>query len=133
VGADDPRIRFRSTELGQGSNTALPITAYFLQEVNANPAFRKLTNSRFNPLPVLLEEKLECDLYELNEEIQQRILRSIEERDSILRADTTAVVPETFLQILYSRKQKLLRAQQQVDSLRLIELEKELTEAEDNK
>lgn len=29
VGADDPRIRFRSTELGQGSNTALPITGYF--------------------------------------------------------------------------------------------------------
>jgi penicillin-binding protein 1A len=25
VGADDPRIRFKNTKLGQGSNTALPI------------------------------------------------------------------------------------------------------------
>src|SRR5690606_29456133 len=40
VGADDPRIRFRSTYLGQGSNTALPVVAYFLQEVNKDTTYR---------------------------------------------------------------------------------------------
>src|SRR5690606_132460 len=34
VGADDPRLHFKSTSLGQGAATALPITAYFLQKVN---------------------------------------------------------------------------------------------------
>jgi penicillin-binding protein 1A len=34
VGADDPRIHFRNTELGQGSSTALPIYGYFMKEVN---------------------------------------------------------------------------------------------------
>jgi penicillin-binding protein 1A len=128
VGADDPRIRFRNTELGQGANTALPITGYFLQEINALPAFRQWTNSRFNPLSALLEEKLDCDLYELSDSLQLKIMRTLASRDSILRADTAAVVPETFLQFLYLRKQKLQRAQQHSDSLRVIELEDQMLE-----
>jgi hypothetical protein len=37
-------------------------------------------------------------------------------------------VPETFLQFLYVRKQKLMRAQQTTDSLRVIELEDQMLE-----
>src|SRR5690606_8438108 len=64
VGADDPRIRFRSTWLGQGANTALPTVAYFLEQLNADTAFQQMTAARFPELPYRLRTKLGCDLYE---------------------------------------------------------------------
>ncbi len=123
VGADDPRIRFRSTELGQGSNTALPIAAYFLQQVNKDPAYKQLSNAKFPALSEDLQEKLDCDLYELSDSLTLKIEQLIVKRDSTLRADTLAVMPETFLQGLYQRKQRLKKAAQQLDSLRLLEVE----------
>ena len=51
VGADDPRIRFRYTELGQGSSTALPMVAYFLKQVNQDTTFKKISDAKFKPLP----------------------------------------------------------------------------------
>ena len=133
VGADDPRIRFRSTELGQGSNTALPITAYFLQEVNADPRFKNISNAKFPPLSVLQEDRLDCDLYQLSEELEAQIARTIVYRDSTIQADTLVAPPfETFLQILYKRKMKVQKAQHQLDSMRLIELEMELLEGDNN-
>ncbi|MEY2764502.1 MAG: hypothetical protein RLZZ205_926, partial [Bacteroidota bacterium] len=36
VGAQDPTIRFSSTNLGQGANTGLPIFGYFMNKVYAN-------------------------------------------------------------------------------------------------
>ncbi|MBQ3709852.1 MAG: PBP1A family penicillin-binding protein [Bacteroidales bacterium] len=38
VGADDPNVHFRTTELGQGSRTALPIWALYMQRVYADPS-----------------------------------------------------------------------------------------------
>ncbi|HTF22149.1 MAG TPA: transglycosylase domain-containing protein, partial [Chryseolinea sp.] len=39
VGADDPRMHFRSTSLGQGAATALPVVGRFLQQMNDDPSF----------------------------------------------------------------------------------------------
>lgn len=50
VGNDNPAIKFTSTALGQGANSALPIFAGFLQKINQDPAFAKLVQARF-PLP----------------------------------------------------------------------------------
>lgn len=111
VGADDPRVRFRLTELGQGSNTALPITAFFLKQVNKDPAFREVSAAKFKPLPRPLQAQLDCDLYELNGDLMEQIKHTVEKRDSIIRADTTAKPPmETFLEVLYKRKMKIMRA-----------------------
>jgi penicillin-binding protein 1A len=63
VGADDPRIRFRTTSLGQGSKTALPITADFIQQVNHDKKVSSWVNSHFPPLPDNLENELACELY----------------------------------------------------------------------
>ncbi|MCA6075494.1 penicillin-binding protein 1A [Fulvivirga sedimenti] len=49
VGADDPAIRFRSTALGQGANTALPIFASLFQQLNKDEAFRQETRMKFPP------------------------------------------------------------------------------------
>jgi penicillin-binding protein 1A len=111
VGADDPRIRFRNSKLGQGANTALPITAYFLKQVNADPAFKDLSSAKFSPLPYPLQQKLRCDLYELSDELWQDIEKMIFKRDSIMHADTLAKQPsETFLEMLYRRKLKIMEA-----------------------
>jgi penicillin-binding protein 1A len=111
VGADDPRIRFRYTELGQGSSTALPMVAYFFKQVNQDTAFRKISEAKFKPLPKELQEQLDCDLYELNNDLIEQIKTTMYKRDSIIQADTSIAPPnETFLEILYKRKLKIMNA-----------------------
>ncbi|MBA4053696.1 MAG: penicillin-binding protein [Marivirga sp.] len=111
VGADDPRIRFRYTELGQGSSTALPMVAYFMKQVNQDTAFRKISEAKFKPLPRDLQDQLDCDLYELSDDLLDQIKRTMYKRDSIIQADTSAKPPnETFLEILYKRKLKIMNA-----------------------
>ena len=38
VGAEERSVRFRSTRLGQGSHTALPIWAYYMRKVYNDPS-----------------------------------------------------------------------------------------------
>lgn len=118
VGADDPRIRFRRTDLGQGSSTALPITGVFLKQVNGDPIFKSITDAKFDQLPLAWQGKLDCDLYELSDDLILEIEKSIFQRDSLIQADTSVTAPpETFLQTIYKRKLKIKAAQQQRDSI----------------
>jgi penicillin-binding protein 1A len=73
VGADDPRIRFRSTALGQGARTALPITGDFLRAVNQDASLSTITQARFAALPNSLERKIDCDLFKEDGNIITRI------------------------------------------------------------
>ncbi|MFW6310047.1 MAG: penicillin-binding protein 1A [Prolixibacteraceae bacterium] len=50
VGADDPRVHFRTTTYGQGAYMALPIVGKFFHKTYRDPKFESLQNSRF-PLP----------------------------------------------------------------------------------
>ena len=75
VGADDPRLHFRSTTLGQGASTALPITAYFLQSVNKDPSLREIARAKFKPLPPELQDQLDCKGYKSNLNIFERIFK----------------------------------------------------------
>jgi penicillin-binding protein 1A len=103
VGADDPRIRFRTTNLGQGSSTALPIVGYFMKEVNKDTAFEEISKAKFEPLPAPLRSKLNCDLYELDYVLESKIITMIHKRDSITQADTLAEPPkETFFRVSVS-------------------------------
>jgi penicillin-binding protein 1A len=63
VGADDPRIRFRSTSLGQGSSTALPIVAKFYQKLNKDKAFESISKARFPRVSQETANMLACPLY----------------------------------------------------------------------
>lgn len=126
VGADDPRIRFRSTKLGQGSTSALPITGYFMQQLLKDKDFREVTDARFPELPAEVRAELDCDLYELNDSLQVKIEKSIAKRDSIIVADTTvAPPPETFLQTLYRRKLRIKQARAALDTASVSNLEPE--------
>lgn len=117
VGADDPRIRFRNTKLGQGSNTALPIAGFFMRALAEDDAFRGRVNQRFPQLPAELQQKLDCDLYELDEDLELKIQMIIHERDSIRQADTTAILPDNFLETLYKRKLRIREQKLRKDSL----------------
>jgi penicillin-binding protein 1A len=73
VGADDPAIHFKTTAMGQGAATALPIVANFLQQVNKDPAFKRVAQTRFPPLTNQLEQRLDCDLSRSDRNLLQRI------------------------------------------------------------
>ena len=73
VGADDPKLHFRSTALGQGSATALPITGIFLQRVNQDKSLREISRARFASLPPRLLNQLDCKTYKSDLNFFQRI------------------------------------------------------------
>jgi penicillin-binding protein 1A len=62
VGADDPGIRFRSINLGQGSSTALPIFARFWQQVNKDSTYAALSEAKFQIDPKIIAS-MNCEPY----------------------------------------------------------------------
>lgn len=75
VGADDPRLHFKSTTLGQGASTALPITAFFLQQLNQDKSLRDISYAKFPALSAELQEELDCKTYKSNLNIFERIFK----------------------------------------------------------
>jgi len=63
VGADDPGIRFRSTALGQGANTALPIFGLMVQKMDREQDTKKYVKGAFGSLQPSLEKKLDCEFF----------------------------------------------------------------------
>ncbi len=73
VGADDPRLHFRTTALGQGSRTALPIVAKFLQYANKDQSLQHVTKATFSPIAPELLSRLDCELERSDRNFFQRI------------------------------------------------------------
>jgi penicillin-binding protein 1A len=73
VGADDRRIRFRTTALGQGAHTALPIVAKMISQANSDPTLARAMRAHFAPLPADLENDLSCVLYKQDKNLIERI------------------------------------------------------------
>lgn len=60
VGNDNHSLGFKTTSIGQGANSALPIFAKFYQKLNADMYFDSITKSRFEtPLPEVIND-LDC-------------------------------------------------------------------------
>lgn len=60
VGNSDYQIGFKTTSMGQGANTALPIFASLYQKMNADKDFNHITNARFPSPPAEVIESLDC-------------------------------------------------------------------------
>jgi penicillin-binding protein 1A len=75
VGADDPRLHFRSTTLGQGAATALPIVAGLLQRANKDKTLNPVTQAKFAPLSPQLLDRMDCKLSKSNKNFFERIFR----------------------------------------------------------
>lgn len=85
VGNDQPAIRFRSTALGCGGHTALPIFARFMQRVESDASMREYYAKLFYPVPYDLQDRLMCADYSLedpNQNIFDRFFDSFDRPDS---------------------------------------------------
>jgi membrane peptidoglycan carboxypeptidase len=115
VGAEQPLVRWRSTRLGQGGATALPIVGRFLRNTYNDPAFKDWTKQSFPPLTGAAAMAFGCpDRYyprfwvldsidywqnipldSIPEEIRQanlsRLRAILAARDSINATDSTAI------------------------------------------
>lgn len=60
VGAESPGIRFRTTTLGQGAYTALPVFGRFMQKVENSSLSAGLGRRNFYPLPENLLAEVDC-------------------------------------------------------------------------
>ena len=61
VGNDDHRIGFSSTAIGQGANSALPIVANFVSQLNLNSDFNDITKARFETPSNDVLDALDCN------------------------------------------------------------------------
>ncbi len=61
AGADDARIGFPSTYIGQGANSALPAFALLMQKMNADPQFREITQAEFPVPSPTVQMMLDCE------------------------------------------------------------------------
>ncbi len=114
VGAEQPLVRWRSTRLGQGGATALPIVGRFLKHAYDDPAFKAWTKQSFPPLTGEAAMAFGCQdhyaprwwvldsidywtnipLDSIPEDIRQmnlaRLRAMVAERDSLNAIDTTS-------------------------------------------
>ena len=61
AGADDPRLKFPSTSIGQGANSALPAFALLMQKMNNDPQFSEITEARFEAPSASVQMMLDCE------------------------------------------------------------------------
>jgi len=64
VGAEERAIRFVTTDMGQGANTALPIWGYYMQKVHADKSI-KISSGDFEKPDAPLSIELDCVKYNL--------------------------------------------------------------------
>ncbi len=61
VGGDNPLVRFSSLKLGQGAHMALPIWAYYYQNLIREKQVKQSVNNRFEALPYEWRDEMFCD------------------------------------------------------------------------
>lgn len=86
VGASDPGIRFRTTSLGQGAHTALPIFAEFYKRVLRDPNKGRYTRPRFRPLSEDAARLLDCDLFKEDATFLEKLFGKKDDEETEVRA-----------------------------------------------
>ena len=86
VGNDIPAIHFRSTALGQGAHTALPIFARFMQKTVRDRSLSKYTSTHFHQPPYDLAIQLDVPEYseeDPDQNLFDRISKGLRRPDSV--------------------------------------------------
>lgn len=73
VGADNPAIHFRSTTLGQGSRTALPLVGEFFRLASRDSTLDPVTKANFPQLPDRIAQMISCDMYKVDNNIFRKL------------------------------------------------------------
>lgn len=63
VGAESPRVHFRTMGVGQGSNTALPIWGEFMRKVYKDKTYKDYRRSKFPAMADSLSAMMQCPPY----------------------------------------------------------------------
>jgi len=63
TGCEDRDFHFRSTSLGEGANSALPVFALYMKKVYADPSLGIKKNVDFDPPKAPLSITIDCDAY----------------------------------------------------------------------
>lgn len=102
VGADDQRIGFRNTAIGQGANSALPIFAGLMQKMNSDPDFTEITSARFQPLSNDLAQLMECPPQERDNFLERLFSGNKDRKDE----DDEKKKKKGFFKRLFGKKDK---------------------------
>jgi penicillin-binding protein 1A len=101
VGADDPRVHFRTITYGQGAFMALPIVGGFFSKTYNNPKFSNLKNSAFSPPEPELYAMLNTPQYKEILDIEKRewnladIFRKKEKKEDLKTVEKNADQQQT--------------------------------------
>ncbi len=66
VGAEDRAVRFRSLQLGMGTNMALPIWGYYMNKVYADSTLN-ISQGDFPKPPSVINDPLDCTQFKMNQ------------------------------------------------------------------
>ncbi len=78
VGGDSPVVRFRNATYGQGAYSALPVCAYFFQDIFNDPTYNYLKKLSFN-IPDSLKSAFDCN--DFQESVKIRFKDVLEKED----------------------------------------------------
>ncbi len=92
VGAESPKVHFRTIGLGQGANMALPIWGRFMNKVYKDPQFRHWENTTFDPLPDSLYWEMDCAPY-------------LEEMPIYVNWDSLDNAPSNLFEIIFGKEE----------------------------
>jgi len=101
VGADDPRVHFRTVNYGQGAYMALPIVGSFFSKTYKDPKFSKIKNSTFAPPSPEMLAMLNYPVYKEVMDIKKKdfeladIFRSKTKQEELKKAEKKAEPVET--------------------------------------
>ncbi|WP_282037000.1 transglycosylase domain-containing protein [Saccharicrinis aurantiacus] len=98
VGAESPKVHFRTTALGQGAHMALPIYGLFMKKVEANSKYNKYTRNNFKALSASQRKLVDCadfsetdpdkQLFDLFRSNDKKEARKQKQRDERKQKDT---------------------------------------------
>ena len=82
VGAKSPAVHFRSTALGQGAHTALPIFGLFMQKLERDEHYKHYAQASFKALTLEQREALSCPDF-VEKDPNKRFLERIRPKEKI--------------------------------------------------
>lgn len=112
VGADDHRVGFKTTAMGQGANSALPIFGLLQQKMNADSQFDRYTQVTFPPPSINTLNRLGCVSEKREGLLSRAFVNNDKPQISAFKNDTKTAEPKkkegVFKKIgnLFKRKKK---------------------------
>ncbi|QED36225.1 penicillin-binding protein [Antarcticibacterium arcticum] len=99
VGAENPAIHFKTMELGQASNTALPIIGEFLRLLNKDDSFKHYLKQDFKKPAKEVMKLMDCASRKnvprpVKDTIQDTGIDSLNIQNSIIPRDSIAIPPQ---------------------------------------